>query len=620
MTAPNVSPAINPSLPPDAPVEYIVVGSGAGGGPLACNLARAGHKVVLFEAGSDDTTFNDYSAAVPFFTPFTSESPVIRWDYFVQHYANDAQALRDTKNVQTPDGPRIWYPRVGAVGGCSVHSFLFAVYPSDADFDVIADLTGDQSWRSGSMRKYFERLERTRYVQQAEGNPSGHGFNGWLPTEIPNPNIFANDGQIVGIIQAAMTHLYKAADKARDMLRRWFGAELDPNDRRVQNNREGYYNTPQTMENGHRKGPREYILETVAAVPNNLILKTNCLVTRVLFEGTTAVGVEYLEAARLYRADPNSTPSAPAPQTLRTSREVILAAGAFNSPQLLKLSGVGPRDELAQHGIHAIVDLPGVGENLQDRYEVGIITELKSPHTFASACRPGQPDDPCHAEWLTKGTGPYTSTGAFGAMLITSPTAKAANRPDPDLFIFGAGARFRGYYPGYAFTDIAAHPDQYTWAILKGHTLNRGGTVKLRSADPRDTPLINFHYFDEGSDAKLEDLAAVVDGVELVREINARVADISKGEVFPGPAVHSREDIANFVRDEAWGHHASCTNRIGPADDPMAVLDSNFRVHGTTGLRVVDASVFPRIPGYFILTPIFMISEKATDVILASAG
>jgi len=90
--------------------------------------------------------------------------------------------------------------------------------------------------------------------------------------------------------------------------------------------------------------------------------------------------------------------------------------------------------------------------------------------------------------------------------------------------------------------------------------------------------------------------------------------------VFPGPAVHSREDIANFVRDEAWGHHASCTNRIGPADDPMAVLDSDFRVHGTTGLRVVDASVFPRIPGYFILTPIFMISEKATDVILASAG
>src|SRR6476646_6091862 len=118
------------SLPPDAPVEYIIVGSGAGGGPLACNLARAGHKVVLFEAGGDDPNFNDFSAAVPFFTPFTSENPIIQWDYFVQHYANDQQALRDTKVVMTPDGPRIWYPRVGAVGGCSIHSFLFAIYPS----------------------------------------------------------------------------------------------------------------------------------------------------------------------------------------------------------------------------------------------------------------------------------------------------------------------------------------------------------------------------------------------------------------------------------------------------------------------------------------------------------
>ena len=103
--------------------------------------------------------------------------------------------------------------------------------------------------------------------------------------------------------------------------------------------------------------------------------------------------------------------------------------------------------------------------------------------------------------------------------------------------------------------------------------------MKLRSADPRDTPLINFHYFDEGSDAKLEDLASVVDGVQFVREINARVADISNGEVFPGPTVDSRKDIEQFVRDEAWGHHASCTNRIGPAGDRMAVVDSNFNVH-----------------------------------------
>ena len=146
-------------------------------------------------------------------------------------------------------------------------------------------------------------------------------------------------------------------------------------------------------------------------------------------------------------------------QIMLTSREVILAAGAFNSPQLLKLSGIGPHDELTQHGISTIVNLPGVGQNLQDRYEVGIVTELESPLTFASACRPTQPGDPCYTDWLVNGAGPYTSTGAFGAMLVTSKTAKKAKRPDPDLFIFGAGARFRGYFPGYSFTDIAGHND-----------------------------------------------------------------------------------------------------------------------------------------------------------------
>jgi choline dehydrogenase len=146
--------------------------------------------------------------------------------------------------------------------------------------------------------------------------------------------------------------------------------------------------------------------------------------------------------------------------------------------------------------------------------------------------------------------------------------------------------------------------------------------VKLNSADPRDTPLINFHYFEEGSDSSGEDLAALVDSIEFARQMNENtlVKDISKFEVLPGSLAQSREEIAQFVRNEAWGHHASCSNKMGPADDPLAVVDGDFRVHGTQNLRIVDASVFPRIPGYFILMPIYMISEKATDVILASVG
>jgi choline dehydrogenase len=156
--------------------------------------------------------------------------------------------------------------------------------------------------------------------------------------------------------------------------------------------------------------------------------------------------------------------------------------------------------------------------------------------------------------------------------------------------------------------------------------------VKLRSADPRDTPFINFHYFEEGTDKNNEDLNAIVDGLEFIQQINQQKiqSDISAGALYgdvrrpfdlqPDKQVKSRQFLTNYVRNESWGHHASCSNKMGPASDPMAVVDNNFKVHGTQNLRIVDASVFPRIPGYFIVTPIYMISEKASDVILADAA
>jgi len=146
---------------------------------------------------------------------------------------------------------------------------------------------------------------------------------------------------------------------------------------------------------------------------------------------------------------------------------------------------------------------------------------------------------------------------------------------------------------------------------------NSEGTYEQRSNNPRDTPEISFHYFSEGNDPSGDDLRAVVEGVKFAREINTKIhKTVGMKEVWPGPVVASDADIADFIQREAWGHHASCTNPIGPKDDPSAVLDTRFRVHGTTSLRVVDASVFRRIPGHFIVSAVYMIAEKASDVIL----
>ena len=152
---------------------------------------------------------------------------------------------------------------------------------------------------------------------------------------------------------------------------------------------------------------------------------------------------------------------------------------------------------------------------------------------------------------------------------------------------------------------------------MKAYTENNAGRVTLQSNDPRKWPLINFHYFAEGSDKKGADLDAVVDGVQFVREMNKWM---NAKELDPGPKYNDTEKLKEFIQDEAWGHHASCTCKIGADNDPMAVLDSRFRVRGTEGLRVGDASVLPKIPGYFIVSAIYMISEKAADLILEDAA
>lgn len=206
-------------------------------------------------------------------------------------------------------------------------------------------------------------------------------------------------------------------------------------------------------------------------------------------------------------------------------------------------------------------------------------------------------------------------------MAVNSDTA---DNSDIDLYIFGGPVKFTGYFPRWGDDAVRSHA-YFSWYTLKAHTRNKAGTVDLRSADPLDPPVINFNYFDTGTTengADVKDVAAMVQAIKMSREADARYSDygILGGTNFteerPGPNVQSDADLAQFVKDEAWGHHACCTAPIGAQSDNQAVLDSKFRVKGVNGLRIVDASVFPKIPGIFIQAPIFMISEKAADVIL----
>jgi choline dehydrogenase len=286
-----------------------------------------------------------------------------------------------------------------------------------------------------------------------------------------------------------------------------------------------------------------------------------------------------------------------------------------NSPQLLMLSGIGPKQHLQSLGLQTQIDLPGVGGNLQDRYETAIVSDYP-PFLLFQGCTFGTGlIDPCLTAWKTAsllggaGLTPYNTNGVLGAIKRRYGTGTR-----PELFIFGTPADFRGYKPGFGPPGFTK--DKYTWLVLKAYSENRTGTVRLRNADPTTPPDVNFRSFDDGAGGD-RDVAAVVEGMEMIRRIVAREG--TGNEIWPGPGVSTPEQQAAWVRKEAWGHHASCTNPIGPDSDPKAVLDTRFRVKGTTNLRVVDASSFPRIPGMFIWAPIATISEKASADILSGA-
>jgi choline dehydrogenase-like flavoprotein len=621
-----------------AEYEYIIVGSGAGGGTLAARLAERGRKVLVLEAGGDPRTLKggdqvapdanrlplDYD--VPVFHAISTENEAMRWDYFVRHYENQTLQKKDEKYTETFQGQKvdgILYPRAGCLGGCTAHNAMITVYPHNPDWDSLAELTGDPSWKASNMRKYFEFMENCQYraapyrwLAKLGFNPTRHGWSGWLQTEVALPlKQLLGDKILVKsltvFVKEIFEHLGRPLMKLESLLQR----QADPNDWRfVSRHQSGICYAPLLNRDHARLGTRERLLEAQAANPKLLTIELDALATRVLFDDNNrAIGVEYLKGERLYQAHYSPSGAPGEKRAVYASREVILAGGAFNTPQLLMLSGIGPKAELQKHGIAVRVDAPGVGANLQDRYEVGVVNRMQADWEILKGAQYLQ-GDPIYNQWEYQREGVYTTNGAVLAVIKKS----VPQRPLPDLFCFALLARFGGYYPGYS--KEIPKLNYLTWAVLKAHTNNTAGEVRLQSADPRERPYINFKYFTEGNDSSGQDLQSVVEGVKFVRTLTAPlIADGLMQEESPGPAVQTDAQIADFVKYQSWGHHASCTCPIGKDGDPMAVLDGNFRVRGVSGLRVVDASVFPKIPGFFIVSSIYIIAEKAADVILADA-
>lgn len=620
--------------------DYIVVGSGAGGGTLAARLAESGFRVLLIEAGGDprksigatpqtpgvNTLPDDYD--VPAFHPLSTENDGMRWDFFVRHYENQARQELDPKYVSNVDGKPVngvLYPRAGTLGGCTAHNALILIYPHNADWNQLADLTGDPTWRAENMREYFERLERCthrpaeRALSRLGANPSRHGWSGWLQTETPDPEVVFKDGGLrETFLESARAVLRNPELAVTDADRRArFESQLDPNDWRVvSEDAIGLRYMPLTTKDHRRVGARERVVDVETRLPAQLKIQLHALATRVLFDdGNRAIGVEYLSGKRLYGAHPGPSDAPGETRQVFAAREVILAGGTFNTPQLLMLSGIGPRAVLDTCGVPVRVELDGVGRNLQDRYEVAVVNRMSFAAWKVLEGATFTREDSQYQDWANYREGVYDSNGAMISVVARSGPAAFS----PDLFLYSVLGRFEGYFPGYSSLP-AKNPNFLTWVILKAHTNNTAGEVTLRSKDPRVPPDVNFRYFEEGNDAAGADLKAVAAGVVLARKLAAPLKDeglIAKEEL-PGDDVVDQK-LLEFIRNNAWGHHASCTCRIGRREDG-GVLSSDFKVHGVEGLRVVDASVFPRIPGVFVMSAVYMIGEKAADVIAADAN
>ncbi|MFJ9910965.1 choline dehydrogenase [Actinacidiphila glaucinigra] len=532
-----------------APVQYdfVIVGGGSAGCALANRLsADPDNRVLVLEAGRPDYPW-DVFIHMPAALTFPIGSRFYDWGY-------------ESEPEPHMGGRRIYHARGKVLGGSSSINGMIFQRGNPMDYERWAKVPGMEHWDYAHCLPYFQRMENC-LAADADDEFRGH------------------DGPLVLERGPASSPLFPAFLKAVQEA----GHPLtdDVNGYR----QEGFAPFDRNVHRGRRLSAARAYLDPVRGRPN-LTVRTRALVTRVLFEGKRAVGVEY-ERRRGAREQVRA-------------REVVLCGGAINSPQLLQLSGVGDARELSGLGVDVVHDLPGVGENLQDHLEVYVQYACTQPVSM-------QP-------YLAKWRYPF-----IGLQWLFRKGPAATNH-------FEAGGFARSNedveYPNlmFHFLPIAVRYDGSAPAGGHGYQVHVGpmysdarGTVKIRSTDPREKPALRFNYLSTEQDRR-----EWVEAVRVARDILGRpaLAPFNGGEVSPGPGVETDEEILAWVAKEGeTALHPSCTCRMGT--DEMAVVDpSSLRVHGVEGLRVVDASVMPYVTNGNIYAPVMMIAERAADLIL----